>query len=224
MIVVVGSRHDRDALALVTCWPEARLLSAEDLTSAGWEWAVCDGPRIWVVDGERIDDRHVSGVFVRRSTVHPEELVGVHRDDRSYLAAECHAFLIAVLGTTHAKVVNPVGEGAMGDEALRPERWMPAAVAAGLVPRPILLSDATQPVLPTPAHMVEVAGGQPFASSPEVPEQIRAGAVEMIATLDMTWGCCAFDEQRRLIGVTTSFQPSAGARVELGRLLAGGGP
>ena len=220
MIIVVGSRHDRDARDLVTCWPEARLLSAEDLTSAGWEWAVGDGPRIWVVDGEQIDDPHVSGVFVRRSTVHPEELVHLHRDDRSYLAAECHAFLIAVLGTTRAKVVNPVGEGAMGDEALRPERWMPAAVDVGLTPRSIAMSDATHPVPPTPAHIVEVAGDQPFGSGPG---EIRTGSVELIATLDMTWGCCAFDEQRQLIGVTTSFPPSPDARAELGRLLAGGG-
>ena len=82
MIVVVGRRHDRDACGVVAAWPDARLLSAEDLTSVGWEWAGTGDPTTWVVDGDRVADEEVSGVFVRRSTVYPDELGHVHPDDR----------------------------------------------------------------------------------------------------------------------------------------------
>ena len=43
----------------------------------------------------------------------------MHADDRAYLAAETHAFLVFVLGDDGAVVANPVGDGALGDEAVR---------------------------------------------------------------------------------------------------------
>ena len=60
------------------------------------------------------------GVFVRRSAVYPEEFPSTHPDDRGYLAAEAHAFLVFVLADdARAAVANPVADGALGDDALR---------------------------------------------------------------------------------------------------------
>src|SRR5262245_66075685 len=109
MIVVVGSRHDSVATALVEAWPNAALCSAEDLTQLGWVWRPRSSrPSQWVIDSEIVADEDITGVFVRRSTVYPEEFLSTHPEDRSYLAAEAHAFLVFVLASTHAVVANPV--------------------------------------------------------------------------------------------------------------------
>ena len=120
------------AVALVESWPAAALCSAEDLTRPGWVWrSPPSGGARWVVDGRLIADDDVTGVFVRRSTVYPEELLSTHADDRAYLAAEAHAFLVFVLATTRALVANPVGDGSLGEESVRAERWIAAADESG---------------------------------------------------------------------------------------------
>ena len=133
VIVVAGSRHDPVATDLAEQWPDAALCSAEDLTASGWIWPSRpgDGPATWVVDGAVVPDSQVTGVFVRRATVYAEELTATHPDDRAYLAAEAHAFLVYVLHRTAATVVNPVDDGgAFGESALRPEHWMAVAASA----------------------------------------------------------------------------------------------
>ena len=115
-------------------WPEAALCAAEDLTASGWLWSSADGEGGRDRLGRRRRgraDTEVTGVFVRRSTVYPDELTGTHPDDRAYLAAEAHAFLVYVLATTRAVVVNPVSDGTLGVDALRPEQWMRVAAALG---------------------------------------------------------------------------------------------
>src|SRR6185295_2809071 len=109
MIVVVGSRHDPVATDLVALWPDAALCSAEDLVHQGWVWRLAQpASRKWIVDSKLVPDGEVSGVFIRRGNVYPEELKATHPEDRDFLASENHAFLTFVLATTSALVVNPV--------------------------------------------------------------------------------------------------------------------
>ena len=103
MIVVVGSRHDEVSRNLVDRW-SAALCSAEDLITQGWVWHVGQGARRWIVDNESVADDSITCVFVRRSAVYADELVGIHPDDRTYLAAETQAFLGFILATTRARV------------------------------------------------------------------------------------------------------------------------
>jgi hypothetical protein len=113
VVVVVGSRHDPVATELAGSW-KAQLCGADDLVAPGWSWPAAGGPRTWLIEGVQVDDRDVSGVFVRRGTVYADELTAIHPDDRAYVAAEAHAFLSLVLASTSARVCNPVVDGAFG--------------------------------------------------------------------------------------------------------------
>jgi hypothetical protein len=219
VIIVLGSRHDRVATSLVAAWPGAALCDADDLVAAGWVWRA-DGPRTWVVGGARVPDGEVSGVFVRRSTVHAAELVSVHADDRAYLAAETHAFLVFVLATTDAVVANPVGDGALGDEVVRPERWMPLAVECGLRLAPLRLTSASRARRHFTTRTVEVVGDESFVDG-AVPARCRAGAVQLASELDMRWAMCVFDGHHRLVAITSSAAPGPVATDALGALLRG---
>jgi hypothetical protein len=221
MIVVVGSRHDEVATRLVERWPSAALCSAEDLTTEGWVWSSDKADqRRWIVDGRSVVDGDVDGVFLRRSGVHPEELVGIHPDDREYMAAEIRAFLVLVLATTGAVVVNPVAHGGLGDEVLRPERWIAAAAERGIAIAPLHLASTPTP---TPdGHrglvVVDVVGEQSFGDAPEV---LRRAAVAVADALDLAWAAVVFDELGRLVVVSTRPAPGEAAVEALGRLLAG---
>lgn len=218
MIVVVGSRHDPVAVDLAARWPEAGLCSAEDLTSAGWVWPSGPGPRRWVVAGQAVTDADISGVFLRRASVLPEELANIHPDDRAYLAAEAHAFLVLVLATTAARVVPAVVDAGLGDETVRLERWIPAAAEAGLTVAPIRLT--TEPVrsrrgAPT-RRLVEVVDG---VSTGDASDRCRRGAVAMASALDLVWATFLFDGRGRLVTVTTRAAPGVAASAALATAL-----
>src|SRR5215469_1265296 len=109
MIVVVGSRFDSVTRDLVERWPggQAHLLTADDLTSAGWRWwdeARSDG--VAVVAGRRVRVQSIRGVLTRRPTVLPQELVAIAEADRDYVASETTAFLVAWLSSLSCPVLN----------------------------------------------------------------------------------------------------------------------
>lgn len=224
MIVVVGSRHDRVAGHLVGSLPRAALCSAEDLLAPGWVWPAGTATgRTWVVDGRCVPDRDVSGVFVRRGAVYPDELLHVQPEDRAYLAAECHAFMIFVLATTAATVLNGVGEGtgdgAIGDEAVRPEQWMPAAVASGLTLAPLRLTSDPRRERQLTTSVVEVVGAETFGPAGDA---CHRGAARLAGALGMQWATCVFDGRSRLAAVTTAAVPSDAAIGALAGVLGGG--
>jgi hypothetical protein len=224
MIVIVGSRHDPVARGLAGAWPEAALCSAEDLVSPGWVWPL-EPPkgdrrrpaRKWVIAGDVVDDRELTGIFLRRSAVYPEELAGVHREDRAYLAAEAQAFLSCVLATTAARVVNPVVDGAFGEEALRPDRWPLAAQAAGLAMHPIrMCSKPRRSSVQGTSRVVEVVGGDVIG---DAPQRLRSGAAGLTADLGLSWATCIFDQQHRLVTITAARPPGPVAAAALAVLL-----
>ena len=220
MIVVAGSRHDPVATDLAEQWPDAALCSAEDLTASGWIWPSRPGdpPATWVVDGAVVPDSQVTGVFVRRATVYAEELIATHPDDRAYLAAEAHAFLVYVLHRTAATVVNPVDDGgAFGESALRPEHWMAVAASLGVKVAPLTLRSSQRPRPAEGTTLVEVVGtehvGAPGASQGDA-------AVAVCDRLGLRWAVAAFDQRGRLTAITTRSRPSDIAAGHLARLLA----
>jgi len=224
MIVIVGSRHDAVAAGLLETWPDASLCSAQDLTQPGWSWAL---PRThadprWVVDGRVVADAQVSGVFVRRSTVYPEELLATHPDDRNYLAAEAHAFLMFVLATTRAQVCNPVFDGAYGDEALQPERWAPVAQRLGIAVAPIRLASGRAAPPPGRSVLVEAVGDQAFGAGS--PRQ-HHGARSLMQGLGLVSASLAFDGRGRLLTISGTRPPAnRDALALLGSVLSGATP
>lgn len=219
MIVVVGSRHDPVATDLVGRWAGAALCSAEDLISPGWVWPSIPGPRqcTWVVGGAAVADAEVSGVFVRRASVYADELTGTHPDDRAYLAAEAHAFLVHVLHRTGATVVNPVdGGGAFGEAALRPEQWMSLAASLGLPVTPLRVRSDRRPRPPDATQMIEVVGGAVVGASPTY---VAEAAVAVCNAVGLRWAVVAFDRSERLVAVTTIRRPSDHAADHLAAML-----
>lgn len=219
MIVVVGSRHDPVATGLVARWPPAALCSAEDLVSQGWVWRHDQsGARIWIVDGKPVCDDEISGVFIRRSTVYPEELNTIHPADRAYLASEAHAFLTFVLATTRARVVNPVRDGAFGEEALPPALWISAAAEAGIMTRPVRRTSEPRRAPKYRSYEIDVVGERAFG---EARPKIRAASARLARILGIAWGKLLFDTRDRLVLVSAAGTPSARAAAALGRLLEG---
>ena len=217
MIIVVGSRHDPVATGLVASWPQATLCSAEDLVREGWAWRHNHPEaQTWIVEGKRVRDAEVNGVFLRRSAVYAEELVTTHPADRVYLAAEAHAFLTFALATTRARVVNPVSDGAFGEEALRPERWNAAASQVGLTIRSVRVTSDPQRQAKYRTYEIEVVGGQVFG---EAPAKIRAAACRLVEILGIAWGALRFDARDQLVSISGARRPSEKAAVALGRLL-----
>jgi len=220
VIVVLGSRHDSVAVNLVGRWPSAALCSAEDLTRPGWAWAVSasGGRGSWVVDGSVVSDEEVTGVFVRRGTVHAEELTSTHPDDRAYLAAEAHAFLVHVLASTRAVVANPVDDGgALGEAALRPEHWMAAAEAAGIAVAPLRVRSTGGDRPPEAAIEVELVGADVLGAAPPT---FMDAARTVGGWLGLQWAVLTFDDVGRLSAITTTPAPTPDAAARLGELLS----
>ena len=219
MIVVLGSRHDPVAIDLVGRWPPAALCSAEDLTRRGWAWAVpaSGGPGTWVVDGSVVPDEDVTGVFVRRGTVHAEELTSTHPDDRAYLAAEAHAFLVHVLASTQAVVANPVDDGgAFGEAALRPEHWMTVAEAGGVAVSPLRVRSTGVGRPLEAAIEVELVGTDVLGAAPRT----LIDAARMVGGwLGLQWAVLTFDNDERLSAISTTPAPTPDAAARLGELL-----
>jgi hypothetical protein len=220
MIVVVGSSHDPVAADLVTSWPGAALCSAEDLVRTGWVWRLGQPESYtWIVNGKPVRDEEVTGVFIRRSSVYAEELLTTHPADRAFLAAESHAFLTFILATTSARVVNPVSDGAFGEEALRPERLTTVASQVGITVRPIRVTSEPRRRIPYRTHIVEVVGGEVFGNAPS---RVLEGACRLADALGLVWGVLLFDTRHRLTSATVAPKPSAAAAAALGRLLEAG--
>jgi len=228
VIVVAGSRHDPVAVELVRRWPGAALCDAGDLMAPGWRWSASSwsastsspaGRRTWVVAGSVVPDADVTGVFVRRSAVYPDELGGTHRDDRAYLASEALALLVVVLATTGAVVVNPVDAGTLGTDALRPERWMRVAAELGVDVAPLRLTNgqvSPRPETgPQPECIVEVVAGEACGDT----SRQAVAAVSVAGALGLRWAVAGFDGGGRLCALSTTPAPSPRAADRLGALL-----
>ncbi|HEX8620830.1 MAG TPA: hypothetical protein VF718_02595 [Allosphingosinicella sp.] len=219
MIVVVGSRHDPVAAALVREWPDSALCRAEDITAPGWLCRNDHGPLRWVVEGQAVQDDEVTGIFVRRCAFYPEEFLSTHREDRVFLAAEAQAFLGFVLSRTRATVANPPRDGALGGEGLGFEHWMPAAVREGLPIRPFRLAGGRRRLArpERPPLAVEVVGDEAFG---DAPAGLKDAATRLARALGLVWAAFLFDGRRRLMALTVAAEPGPQARRALGNLLA----
>jgi hypothetical protein len=145
-----------------------------------------------------------------------EELMTTHPADRAFLASEIHAFLTFVLATTSARVVNPVIEGAFGEEALRPHRWTAAAAELGIAIRPLRVTSEPRRRTTYRTSQVEVVGDEVFG---DAPRRLLDSARRLAHALEIGWGVFLFDARSRLVTVTAARRPSDVAAAALGRFL-----
>jgi hypothetical protein len=116
MLLVLCSRSDRTALAFAKRFEihDVRLLTCQDVSRSGWKLAVHGDGRsreqvdlAAVVGNERVGVEQINGVITRLGCVGEEELGHIVAGDRSYVAAEMHAFLFAFLHSLPCRIANP---------------------------------------------------------------------------------------------------------------------
>jgi hypothetical protein len=109
MLVIVSSRFDCEAAALVTRWAsdDAVLLTCEDLSTPGWRH-FSDNRRssTAVLNGVVVPTVSIRGVLMRRSWIFEAELPYLSAVDRQYAAEEMNAFLMAWLMALQCPVFN----------------------------------------------------------------------------------------------------------------------
>ena len=134
-ILILAGATDDSARALAQRWAAsgARLLLPRDLLHAGWQYRLGQAnDSVTVVDGERFRARELAGVLTRLTTIFPQELVEVVPEDRSYIAAEINAFLVAWLSALPIPVLNRATPTCLSGPNWRHEQWVHVAAKAGI--------------------------------------------------------------------------------------------
>ncbi len=155
MLVVVASRHDKAAEALVANWAAhghgVSLLTPEDLSVVGWRHylssidgeinsplsssAVVGGVAMSTTCAIALDQ--ITGVLTRLPSIFEQELLHIIPEDRAYVATEMNAFLIAWLSSLKCPVLNRPTPTYLLGPAWRPEQWVYAAAQLGIPVRPV---------------------------------------------------------------------------------------
>ncbi len=133
MNIVLASRHDGAARRFADAHERFRLVCPPDLSAPGWLLVEgCAKDNVAIVGGQRIAANEIRGVLVRLPWVHPRELPHVVQEDRAYVAAETHAFLLAFLSALSCPVLNRPTASCLAGPALRPLQWFASASALGI--------------------------------------------------------------------------------------------
>jgi len=176
VLLVIASRRDELAQALVARWAmhDARLLAGEDLSATGWRYDPEAPERsIAVVGGRRVPCRKIRGVFTRLACVGEWDLGHIVSVDRTYVAAEMTAFLMAWLSGLTCPVVNRPRPLCLSGPNWSPEQWTRAAFRLGIPVRPVerhVTRRLTKiPTADGPASVttVTVVGGRCFGTDNE---------------------------------------------------------
>jgi len=135
MLLVLAHPCDEGARFLAERWQAqgARLMVPRDLSAPGWRHHVGGGGEEWAIaSGERVRVKDMTGVLVRLSGIRDQFLPHIAAFDRTYVAAEMNAFLIAWLTALTCPVLNRPAAGSILGPSLSHERWLAAAARAGL--------------------------------------------------------------------------------------------
>lgn len=161
MLVVVASRLDEGAAALVRRGSEVRVLSCEDLSTPGWRHRPgAPESSTAVVGGEVIPSAEIEGVLVRRARVLGWETSRLAPADRAYAAAEMTAFLRSWLCGLGCPVLNLPSATCLSGPGWCREEWLLAAARLGIPVRTVRRSLDPREDSPQdePAFMATVVG------------------------------------------------------------------
>jgi hypothetical protein len=111
----------------------ARLLLPRDLSRPGWRYEPGHIEKsMAVADGDSIPAAQLSGVLTRLGSVTDDELIEIAPEDRTYVAQEMNAFLVAWLSALPCPVLNRPQSTCLSGPNWRPEQWVHAAAQAGV--------------------------------------------------------------------------------------------
>jgi hypothetical protein len=203
VLLIVASAVDGEARRLALEWAsaDAAVLTPADLCQPGWCWtpgAISDGT--FALGGRHFAVDCVSAVLSRLDAVPMDELTRVHPDDRMYVAAEMHAFLVAWLSDLPCVVVNRPTPRCLSGPYWPPETWLSVAARSGLSVR--AMRRRVHPDSPagleagSPAQQVVVVGDSAFGGPDDA---LRVQAVRLARAACVRLLAVAFDEDGRFV-------------------------
>ena len=166
---MLASRRDAPAARLAARETDAgvRLMTPQDLSQEGWTFRLDDPAGMTaVLAGRPLRVAAIAGVVTRLAGVTEDDLPHIAPEDRSYVAAEMNAFLLAWLTSLACPVVNRPTPQCLSGPHWRQERWVIAAERLGIAARPVVrrASDGIGPAADRRGHIVTVVGSRHFGA------------------------------------------------------------
>lgn len=136
--IILASIADEAALGLPErlARPDIAVLTPRDLARPGWEYRPGAGPSHLVAAGQPLGSDEITAVVTRLAYISEHELSHIAAADRSYVAAEMGALLVAWLTELQSPVANRPGPTCLCGPFWRHERWIAEAASAGLAVEP----------------------------------------------------------------------------------------
>ena len=115
-----------------------RLITPDHLSQPGWCYAIQDIERSKaMVGGRPILSKKIGGVLTRLAQVSEDDLPHIVPDDRSYVAAEMSAFLLAWLSALPCPILNRPTPVCLSGVWYRHEQWVHLAFRLGIPVAPL---------------------------------------------------------------------------------------
>ena len=135
MLVVLANRTDATAAGLVSAWvsQDAALLTADDLSRAGWRHHPgAHEASTAVIGGRVVPVREIDAVLTKMPCVTEADLPHIVTEDRSYVAMEMTSFLVAWLSALECKVINKPRPACLVGPNWREAEWVRLAAETGM--------------------------------------------------------------------------------------------
>jgi hypothetical protein len=164
VLAVLCSRHDASAQAFARrhAYRDVHALTCVEVSQPGWRLNL-NGPAgstkvelAGMIAGRHLAGRQITGLITRLPAVTEDELQHIVPEDRSYVAAEMHAFLFAFLAALPCPIVNPPSPACLCGPNLREVQWR-KLVRELRIPLPEEFAGGRAIAAATPETMSEVA-------------------------------------------------------------------
>src|SRR6185436_16464071 len=135
VLVVLANRTDATAAGLVSAWvsQDAALLTADDLSRAGWRHHPgAHEASTAVIGGRVVPVREIDAVLTKMPCVTEADLPHIVTEDRSYVAMEMTSFLVAWLSALECKVINKPRPACLVGPNWREAEWVRLAAETGM--------------------------------------------------------------------------------------------
>lgn len=188
VLLVLASRRDAAAakLAARKVGLGVRMMTPEDLSQEGWNFRLNDPAGATArLAGCALPVAAIAGVVVRLPGVTEHDLSHIAPADRSYVAAEMNAFLLAWLTSLQCPVLNRPTPQCLSGTYWRRERWVLAAERLRIPARPVVRrADDVVAADAETGHTVTVVGRNHFGAVDDVLAK-RAHALAEVAGAEL---------------------------------------
>jgi hypothetical protein len=172
VIIILAGQQDEVARLLAARWKtcDARLLTPEDLSIAGWRYEPhTDREQTAIINGRSVSSTEIAGVLTRLAAVSEHEVTHIVQHDRAYVAAEMTAFLSSWLTDLDCCVLNRPTPTCLSGPGWRKEQWVHFAASLSIPVCPVhrktrQVTEAAEVNSLDPGYTVIVVGGLSFGA------------------------------------------------------------